>query len=156
MASTNAHEIARYIIAFSHEQGGPVSNLKLQKLLYYVQAWSLALHDQPVFNDRIEAWVHGPVVPPVYGGYKGWAWQPINENIALEDAKLPEAVRTHVDEVLAVYGPLTAPHLERLTHQEEPWLKARRGLPRDEASNNVISHEDMKIYYKRVAENDGD
>jgi uncharacterized phage-associated protein len=54
-----ASEIADYLIAFSHEHGDPVSNLKLQKLLYYAQAWHLALHDEPLFNDRIEAYGDG-------------------------------------------------------------------------------------------------
>jgi uncharacterized phage-associated protein len=156
MVDSNAHKIAQYIIAFSHEQGDPISNLKLQKLLYYVQAWALALHDEPIFDEQLEAWLHGPVVPSVYSDYKGWAWQPINANITLEEAELPEAVKAHVNEVLEVYGPLTAPQLELLTHQEDPWIKARRGLPKDVASNSVISHEDMRAFYKRLAKEDAD
>lgn len=71
MAELAAKRVADYIIAFAHEHGDPVSNLKLQKLLYYAQAWHLALHDNPLFDERIEASVHGPAVPPVYGALQG-------------------------------------------------------------------------------------
>ena len=141
-----ALETARYIIRFSHEHGDPVSNLKLQKLLYYAQAWHLALYDEPLFGERLEAWVHGPVVPPVYGTFKQWTWQPISVEVTLPDVSDPD--REHLDEVMDVYGGLTAMYLEKLTHQEDPWRKARAGLSDDAPSNAVISHKDMQEYYK--------
>jgi uncharacterized phage-associated protein len=99
-------EVADYLIAFSHEHGDPVSNLKLQKLLYYAQAWQLALYDEPLFNDRIEAWVHGPVVPSVYRQYKEWAWMPIQHDP--QPPALDSGVQAHLDEVMDVYGSMSA------------------------------------------------
>ena len=61
MAEVSARQVAQFMISFSHEHGDPISNLKLQKLLYYAQAWFLALQDKPLFDERIEAWAHGPV-----------------------------------------------------------------------------------------------
>jgi uncharacterized phage-associated protein len=145
-----AKKVADYIIAFSHEHGEPVSNLKLQKLLYYAQAWNLALRDQPLFDDRIEAWVHGPAVPPVYGFYKGWAWKPIQDDPGLESIDFNEDVKRHLDEVMSAYGTMGAYELEKLTHSEMPWLNARGGIPMDQPSNAVISHEDMKSFYRRT------
>jgi len=141
---------AEFLIAFSHECGDPLSNLKLQKLLYYSQAWFLALYDKPLFDERIEAWVHGPAVPPVYGEFKKWTWQPIECEIdlpALEKA-LEKHVQDHLTEVMDVYGVMSAYQLEKLTHSEDPWKKARNGIPLDEPSTAIITHEDMKQYYR--------
>ena len=142
----SANQVAQNIIGFSHEHGDPISNLKLQKLLYYAQAWYLALYDVPLFDDPIEAWVHGPVVPSVYGKYKGWSWRPID--IEPEEEEFDSQTRNHLDEVMDVYGGLSAYDLEKLTHQEDPWRNARGDLPPDAPSNNVISHQDMRDYYK--------
>ena len=148
---TSAHTVADFVIAFSHEHGDPVSNLKLQKLLYYTQAWFLALYDRPLFDERIEAWVHGPAVPPVYGNFKEWTWQPITREVNYPD--LPnEQIASHLSEVMDVYGELTAYQPEKLTHSEDPWKNARKGLPPDALSHEIISHDDMKRYYRAVAE----
>lgn len=142
-----ASTIASYIIAFSQEHGDPVSNLKLQKLLYYAQAWHLAINDRPLFDEQIEAWVHGPVVPSVYREYKQFSWQPIAA--AVVEPKLEKDVVDHLDEVMEVYGSLTALKLEQLTHAEYPWQHARGNLPEDASSNAVITHDDMKAYYRK-------
>src|SRR6266446_3445682 len=76
-AMTTASILAKYIIASCSDDGKSVTNLKLQKLLYYAQAWKLALHGKPLFNDRIEAWVHGPVVPVVFREYRDFKWAPL-------------------------------------------------------------------------------
>ena len=151
MAITTAKRVADYIVAFSHEHGDPVSNLKLQKLVYYAQAWYLALYGEVLFDERIEAWVHGPVVAPLYGSYKGWAWQPIDENIELSSIDLPASVKAHLDEVMDIYGGLTAYDLEKLTHSETPCQKARGDIPPDEPSNAIIAWNDMKVFYERAA-----
>ena len=146
MADTTAHRVAEFIIAFSHEHGDPVSNLKLQKLLYYAQAWYLALSDKPLFDERIEAWVHGPAVPPVYGEFKEWSWKSIDLEVgapAFDDLQIVE----HLNEVMDVYGGLSAFQLEKMTHEEDPWKNARAGLAPDVSSSAIISHEAMKRYY---------
>ncbi len=144
---SNASDVADYILVCSQEHGDPPSNLKLQKLLYYSQAWYLALYDRPLFPERIEAWVHGPAVPPVYGRFKQWAWKPIDFQPATPPP-LSTHVKDHVDEVLGVYGWMNGFELEQLTHKEYPWLNARGELAPDESSNAVISHEDMKTFYR--------
>jgi uncharacterized phage-associated protein len=141
----SVRDVAKYIIAFSHEHGDPVTNLKLQKLLYYAQAWHLALYDKPLFRERIEAWVHGPAVPPVYGEYKHFRWVPIDDD---DPPELPESAREHLDEVLDVYGGLTAYYLEKMTHDEAPWRDARGDIPDDEPSNSLIEHEAMRDFYR--------
>lgn len=141
-----ANQIADYFIAFSHEHGDPITNLKLQKLLYYAQAWHLALFDAPLFPDRIEAWVHGPVVPEVYRRFKGWAWKPIEEDP--EYPTFQDNVSEFLGDLLREYGYKTAYELELLSHEEEPWRFARGRIPMDVESTAQISHASMAKYYK--------
>lgn len=146
MADSTARQVANYLISFLAEHGDPVTNLKLQKLLYYAQGWYLAVYDIPLFDERIEAWVHGPAVPPVYGDFKAFAWQPIpppdGEN------RLPERPEFLVNEVIETYGGMGAYDLERLTHSEDPWLRARGELPMDEPSHAIITHDSMKEFFR--------
>jgi uncharacterized phage-associated protein len=151
MADSSARQVADYFIAFLADHGDPVSNLKLQKLIYYAQAWYLAIYDVPLFEERIEAWVHGPAVPPVYGDFKAYAAKPIPR----PDGKfvLPERPEFLVKEVIEAYGGMGAYDLERLTHQEDPWIIARAGIPLDEPSHAIISSESMKLFYRARLEN---
>ena len=144
MVRTSARTVANHFVELFHDLGG-VSNLKLQKLLYYAQAWHLALYDEPLFQDRLEAWVHGPVVPPVFGAFKHNGWQPIYSTVGL--AALPDRFKPHLTEVLKVYGGFTATDLERLTHREEPWKEARGAIPNHQPSRAIITHDAMKRYY---------
>lgn len=152
MAETTAHRVADYIVHFSHEHGDWLTNLKLQKLVYYAQAWYLALYDKPLFEDRLEAWVHGPVQPTLYHKYKKYGWNPIHDDPGEVD--LPANIKAHLDEVLAAYGGLGAYDLERLTHREAPWLNARHGIEKDELCTNPISTEDMRVFYRTMADAD--
>jgi uncharacterized phage-associated protein len=146
MAETTAKLVADYFINFSHDVGDPISNLKLQKLLYYAQAWHLALYDRALFGERIEAWVHGPAVPPVYGIFKGWAWQPISDASGVPAFSGP--IKKHLDQVMRQYGPKNAYELELLTHSERPWRDARGDIPPDAPSTAVITHPSMRDFYR--------
>ncbi len=145
----NAQEVARYIVRFFQEAGDPVTNLKLQKLLYYVQGWHLALRGRPAFEDRLEAWIHGPVQPGVYGVYKGYRWNPITEeppatNISAESIDV-------INSVIESYGGDGGYQLELRTHLEPPWLEARGDLPPDRDSNAVISTATMAKFFSGLA-----
>lgn len=142
--SFDANKIADTIVALSRERGGDITNLKLQKLLYYAQAWHLAFSAKPLFLDAIEAWVHGPVVPSVFRRFREYRWRPID--CAFEPCDDNSVVK-HIASVLNAYGKFDASQLERLTHSEEPWINARRGLAPDISSCNVISHHAMRQYY---------
>jgi uncharacterized phage-associated protein len=147
----NAHEVARYIVHLFQEAGDPVSNLKLQKLLYYVQGWHLALEGEQAYPERLEAWVHGPVQPAVYGAYKQYRWNPIVGEVAPVD--LPAALKETVDSVVETYGGDTGYQLELRTHQEPPWQTARGNLPPDQESNEVISVASLTDFFKKLAAN---
>ena len=154
MARTTANKVADFFIHFCHEHGDFISNLKLQKLVYYAQAWHLALYDEPLFNEPIEAWVHGPVIPELYRKFKHYGWEPISYEP--DEIELDEHTKQHLIEIIDVFGGFTAYELEQMTHNEAPWVNARQGLAIDEPSNAIISHEDMRNYYKRIASQEDD
>ncbi|HEN5507481.1 TPA: SocA family protein, partial [Legionella pneumophila] len=108
-------KIADYIILYFQEHGEPLTNLKLQKLLYYAQGWYLALYNKPLFDDKIEAWVHGPVIPAAYHSFKQYGYGLIDEKPSFPN--LSPKIRSHLDEVIDVYGSYSAFELEHLTHQ---------------------------------------
>lgn len=136
--------VADYFIHLANETGSFVSNLKLQKLVYYAQAWHLAFFEEPLFTEDFEAWVHGPVVPDLYHHYKEFGWQPIIEDV---DPELPPDAYEFLGDVADEYFGCDAYELERMTHVEDPWLRARDSLPMDVPSNEVIQKEWMQEYY---------
>lgn len=142
-----ANEVADYIICKMRESGDLITNLQLQKLVYYAQAWFLALYDDgPLFEEPIQAWVHGPAQPKLYGRFKKYGWRPITEEI--DSPKLSRRECAHIKEVLKVYGGFTATQLEILTHSEAPWQEARAGVPECKGSAAVISHDSMRRFYR--------
>jgi len=149
MPLTTASEVADFFLNFAHEHGDLVTNLKLQKLVYYAQAWHLALHGTPLFGDRIQGWVHGPVVSSLYGKFKKHRWDAIPGNQARPT--LSQAVQRHLTDVYTVFNPYTAYQLECMTHQETPWQNSRIGLAPDENGDREISHADMKAFYGKLA-----
>lgn len=149
MGLITATQAADYLVSFSALHGDNLTNLKLQKLLYYCQGYFIALNDEPLFDDAIQAWVHGPAIPAQYGRFKIWKNQPIV--IDIDEAsvlKLPAEAETHMQEILSAYGHLSAWQLELLTHSETPWIEARGSLQADESCDNIISLESMKIFFK--------
>jgi uncharacterized phage-associated protein len=149
---STAKEVADCIIQHHYDRGDYVSNLKLQKLLYYCQAWYLALYNKALFKEHFEAWVHGPVQPKLYGEFKQYGWQPIFDH-KTDCAKVPAHVKAHIDEVLKVYGAMSGSELELRSHSEEPWLEARKNLAPDKSSTTRINTETMRRYYKSRLKN---
>ena len=140
MASAN--DVAAYILA----KQGRMPALKLQKLLYYSQAWSLVWDDGPLFEDRIEAWANGPVIPNVYDRHRGYF--EVGSQWPGGDAKsLNETQCETVDAVLGFYAGHSGQWLSELTHSEAPWKDARGTLGPGERGNQVITQAAMVDYY---------
>jgi uncharacterized phage-associated protein len=141
-------DVAAYIL----EKRGPMSAMKLQKLVYYSQAWSLVWDDHPLFNERIEAWANGPVVPDLYEQHRGSFDV---SALALGDPNVLDASsRETIDVVLDAYSGLNAQTLSDLTHSEDPWRFARLGLADGERGNRVISLASMQEYYSSLPNTD--
>lgn len=135
-------DVARYIL----ERTGPTSAMKLQKLVYYAQAWSLVWDDQPLFAERIEAWANGPVVRALYDQHRGqFTVLPHHINGSIEALSADEIETIEV--VLSSYGDRSAQWLSDQTHSEAPWQKARAGLSDRDRSDREISLADMAEYY---------
>lgn len=137
-----AAQIANKILskAASSDNDELISNMKLQKLLYYMQGFHLAYFDTPLFEENIEAWIYGPVVPRIYDLYKDYGKEGLNPEpdvIILKDEE-----ETLFDEVYNVYGEYSAIGLMNLTHQESPWKNTSTGM------GNVISQDKMKEFFK--------
>lgn len=144
---TNVHDVAAYIL----EKLGPMTAMKLQKLVYYSQAWSLVWDERPLFGERIEAWANGPVVPDLYQKHRRHfeirSW-PFGKSQGLSAAE-----RETIDAVLDGYGDKPSQWLSDLTHRELPWLEARHGLSPGERGNRVITHRAMAEYYGSLPPN---
>ena len=146
MSAVTANMVADYFLYTAHDCGDLLTNLKLQKLVYYAQAWHLALYDEPLFEEHFEAWIHGPVQPELYRRFREYGWDRIGENP--DKPKLSQLVKDLLDEILNIYDRFTARDLERMTHREEPWIEARDGAPIEDPSNNTISTDTMSKYFK--------
>lgn len=135
-------DVARYFLALVDEEAGDsLSNLKLQKLVYYAQGYHLALYDAPLFHERIEAWKHGPVVPELYHALKVFGAEPVKMNDEdFEIENYSEGVRELLNEVYSVYGQFSATRLRNITHEEPPWRETPDGAE--------ISLDLMRSYFK--------
>lgn len=148
-------DIADYFVALSNVTGNLLSNLKLQKLMYYAQAWHLAIYGERLFHGEFEAWVHGPVLPVLYRDYERFGWKPIERedmddtSVKGLESKFGKEITFFLSEIVDEYFGLSAYELERLTHKEEPWCRARQGLSADEPCNRIIEDEWMKKFYER-------
>lgn len=127
------------------KKAGPMTAMKLQKIVYYAQAWALVWDERPLFGERIEAWANGPVCPDLYFAHQGDFT--ISSEPKGDAKKLTKNERETVDAILKHYGDKSAHWLSDLTHREAPWRDARRGLPDGERSSRVISHGAMAEFY---------
>lgn len=109
-------------------QAGVMTTMKLQKLCYYAQAWSLVWDERPLFPERVEAWANGPVCHDLYYMHKGMFSISPGDIDGDADA-IDKEGRETIDAVLDFYGSLDAYRLSELTHHERPWVEARGDTP---------------------------
>lgn len=151
-----AKDVAKWFLSrVERESGDAITHLKLQKLVYYAQAWHLAHFGKPIFDEDMKAWAHGPVAVSVWHEYKNYGWE------ALPSPNKPSAIQQNgklnsfLEAVYSAYGQFTAKALETLTHQESPWRDARGDLPPEAKCDTAISKDAMKKFYReRLKSND--
>lgn len=140
-----SRQVAEYFLSKVDEDAGDsISNLKLQKLVYYAQAYHLAMYGLPLIPEPVEAWEHGPVVPDLYHSFKEHGSQPIPPSDDFDASAYDERTRELLDEVYEVFGQYSAAKLRNLTHAERPWKEAYA----NGARGRVISHSAMREFYK--------
>jgi uncharacterized phage-associated protein len=138
-------DVAAYIL----QKCGPLTAMKLQKLCYYSQAWHLVWDEQPLFQEDIEAWANGPVVPELYRVHRGQFRVGDPTEVGGDATALTAEEVATIDSVLGFYGDKSAHWLSELTHREAPWRDARAaaGLADQERGRVVIEHSAMFEYY---------
>lgn len=142
----NIFDVAVYIT----DKLGEISAMKLQKLVYYCQAWSLVWDDDPLFEETIQAWANGPVVPELYQEHKG-LFKVNSETFPNGNpSQLLSSQSETIDVVLEYYGDKPSQWLSDLTHAEAPWRNARQGLSASERGNQEITWAEMAEYYNSI------
>jgi uncharacterized phage-associated protein len=152
----DSEHVANYIV-FKY---GPMSHLKLQKLLYYVQGYHLAYFNQPLIEDDFEAWVHGPVSRVLFNKLRGESILYKELEFKLEDGEVSPEVKMKevltsdqmelIANVLEAYAKLTGLELENETHSEEPWINARAGYGSADRCDEIIPKDAMKAYFSSL------
>jgi uncharacterized phage-associated protein len=155
-AKHTATEVAHFILSKADPtKGDSITPLKLQKLVYYSQAWHFTLFGEPLFDDAVEAWAHGPVIRAVWDEYKGFASrnQPIDlSKVKMSDVHIKSKKTARLlNDVIRIYAEHTGAYLERLTHNESPWKDAREGLTSYQSSTNEITLQSMRKYYRKLS-----
>ena len=157
IATTKTGKIDSVVLAnYILKHHGPMSHLKLQKLLFYCDAYSLAFFGEELVSDKFEAWVHGPVCRRVYNQMKGasvlytdMSYSPlpgIDEDAAFN--QLPIDVKDLITDVLGNLTQWTGIELERATHRELPWIEARKGYGEADKCHVEISKETTRTFYR--------
>ena len=141
-------DVAAYIL----ERMGTMTTMKLQKLVYYSQAWSSVWDEEQLFEEDIEAWANGPVVRDLFDYHRGM--YEISSIPIGNPRLLNQEQQETVDAVLDYYGDKSSQWLIELTHMEDPWIQARKGLPPLERGNRVIPLDTMADYYSSLSVED--
>lgn len=149
MTQVSVLDVAQYILG---KCSAPITTMKLQKLVYYSQAWHLAWTGTELFEDDIQAWANGPVTKALFDCHKGMYSISSSQFKKGSPELLTMEQQEVIDTVLDTYGPMTAMQLSMLTHAEAPWLSARGQLGAGENSAAVISKGSMQKYYRALGE----
>jgi uncharacterized phage-associated protein len=143
----DALNIARAFLSLASHEEEPMllTHLHVQKLLYYAQGWHLAIEGNPLFDEEVRAWAHGPVVREVYDTFKCYGSKAIPETEA--SLSLSDDAFAFAESIWLSYRAFSAWKLRGMTHSEPPWKDARGGLPAGSRSDATISSQSMRDYF---------
>jgi uncharacterized phage-associated protein len=137
----SAFDVANYFLTKAEKDEELLSNLKLQKLVYYAQGLHLALNDMPIFNERIRAWAYGPVIPDLYFDYKDYGAGGIPADKKFSPKSIDKKIRDFLDEVYQAFGQFSAQRLIQISHTDKCWEDAH--------PNGIITHKAMREHLKK-------
>lgn len=140
------------VAAFILSELGSTTTMKLQKLVYYCQAWSLVWDDRRLFNEEIQAWANGPVCPALYNAHRGQF--EISGLSKGNPDNLDETAKETINSVLKYYGYKSTQWLRDLTHMEEPWMNARGCTRPGDICKTPINLADMAEYYSSLSKDE--
>jgi len=140
--------IAEYIIWLYQQANEKITNMQLQKLCYYAQAWYLANYHKALFDEDFEAWIYGPVCHELYKKYKTFGKECIEIDIDPKEFNvISQDDKEFLNQVVGVYNKFSAIELMTMSHDEIPWKNARKGCAADEQCFNTISKKDIEQYF---------
>lgn len=152
MAKTSVNDVASFFIALAQDAGEQLTHMKLQKLIYYSQAWYLGMYGEPLFASSIEAWKHGPVCPEIYHSYKKYGNENIpfiadieetEDYISIVEGRFSVDVIGFLNKIADDYMNYSALELSRMTHKEDPWLESI-------STRSEIKQYSMQDYYSEL------
>lgn len=146
MSEVTVFDVAKYIL----EELGSMTTMKLQKLVYYSQAWSLVWDEEPLFSEEFQAWANGPVCPDLFYAHKGLFKISKTRFRHGDSSKLSSHQIETLDSVINYYGDKDGHWLSMLTHKERPWKDAREGYPDGDSCEEIITKESMQDYYSGI------
>lgn len=147
MRNTTVFDVAKDTL----EKLGTMTTMKLQKLVYYCQAWSLVWDEEPLFEEDFQAWANGPVCTELYNQHRG-LFNINSRRLRTGDSSLLNSTQIEtINSVLDYYGGRPAHWLSMLTHKENPWIYARKGVQDGEPCENIITKESMILYYDSLS-----
>lgn len=142
------------VIAYVFEKLEEVTPLMLQKLLYFIQGMYFALYGKPIFTEDCRAWVHGPVYPEVYELFRDFKYNPIDDArfvlLAGAGDALTDDEKKVINLVVNTFGMYGGKVLEKITHNEMPWMEARRGYGDNIPSTELLTKDNIKKYYENI------
>ena len=150
----NVSEVMLKVISYIFRKTEEVTPLMLQKILYYIQGINLALYEEEMFPEECRAWLHGPVYKDVYNLFRDFKYNPIDDArftiFDNSDVNLSSKEKNVIELVVNTFGMYSGKTLEKITHKEEPWIKAREGYGEGIPSDELITTDSMKDYFKKV------
>lgn len=129
----NAEDIATWFISEFNKKDDVITNMKLQKLLYYAQGLSIKYNGCTLFDDAFEKWKYGPVIPDIYKKYSDFGRDPIIENAV--PVAFSENVQALLEDVMEEYGQYSAWKLSEMSHDEKPW---KNTLQNEQIANSLM------------------
>ena len=147
----HALDYVHCLLAISSHEDEPecLTHLQIQKHLYYLQGWSLALRGRPAFSEQIEAWRNGPVVREVWQHLHPFDAGPITKCCSNCENRLGDDELFFARVVWDAYKRFSAFGLRDKTHAEPPWKEAWGDLPPDSSGSNPISLESMRTFFSQ-------
>lgn len=146
----SALDLSKYVIAYVHNKGNGITHLKLQKILYFIQGEYIKQYDAALFDEKMEAWMYGPVVCDVY--YQYCENGALELHVAPQEAKvvedsLPQEVRNLIDAVLNKMSSKSSRELVQISHGQDPWKKYKEQV--EQRKKPVITVDDMRNYFRK-------
>lgn len=149
-----APQLAAYLLnKVNHAAGETINQMKLGALLYYAEAWSLAVFDRELIDEELQAWDHGPVFPSLWARLSSKGWNSLGADELADCAiQLDDDTRGLLDDVWQAYGEFSQAELGKMIKQDDPWKTARRGLPAWDLAKRPMNKAAMAQFYKAAFE----